>query len=253
MAEIISTGIQRLDHVLIEGKGIAAGSTVLIEGTSGAGKELFAKQFAACGVGPESVVYFSTDESSEELVETYEHYNWPTDLRIVNIGTQFFEKVLSRDLQASQYKQEGLAVSELRNVAAYGEGVVQSNFLADMVYEICKLTAPFRVTIDSLDFFLHFYPVNEVLSAMRTIKSYVSSNKGTALFTISKGAHDVKIVSGLSAIADVIIEMEAARIASEFENRLIIKKIRNHPEKAVVLIYAITEQGITPEMITRVV
>ena len=47
--------------------------------------------------------------------------------------------------------------------------------------------------------------------------------------------------------------MEAARIASEFENRLIIKKIRNHPEKAVVLIYAITEQGITPEMITRVV
>ena len=52
MVEVISTGIQRLDHILIEGKGIAAGSTVLIEGTSGAGKELFAKQFAAAGVGP---------------------------------------------------------------------------------------------------------------------------------------------------------------------------------------------------------
>ena len=46
MADTVSTGIQRLDHVLIEGKGIAVGSTVLIEGTSGAGKELFAKQFA---------------------------------------------------------------------------------------------------------------------------------------------------------------------------------------------------------------
>ena len=38
----------------------------------------------------------------------------------------------------------------------------------------------------------------------------------------------------------------------EFENRMIIRKVRNHPEKAAVLIYAVTEHGITPEMITRV-
>ena len=41
-------------------------------------------------------------------------------------------------------------------------------------------------------------------------------------------------------------------MAAEFENRLIIKKIRNHPEKAAVMIYAVTDSGITPEMITRV-
>ena len=55
-----------------------------------------------------------------------------------------------------------------------------------------------------------------------------------------------------SSIADVIVELEVGRMASEFENRMIIKKIRNHPEKAAVLIYAVTEHGITPEMITRV-
>ena len=119
MAEIIPTGIPRLDEALIEGKGVVQGSSIVVEGTSGAGKELLAKQFAAAGIGTENVVYFSTDETSGELVETFEHYNWPTDMRIVNIGTQYFEKVLARELQASRFKQEGLSVSELRNVGAY--------------------------------------------------------------------------------------------------------------------------------------
>ena len=118
MAEIVTCGIPRLDAALIEGKGFKMGSSILIAGTSGAGKELLAKQYAAAGIGSENVVYFSTDETSEELIETFEHYNWPTDMRIVNIGTQYFEKVLSRDLQASRFKQEGLSVSELRNVGA---------------------------------------------------------------------------------------------------------------------------------------
>ena len=63
MAEIISTGIERLDEALIDGKGIVLGTSMLIEGSSGSGKELLAKQYASAGVGSENVVYFSTDET----------------------------------------------------------------------------------------------------------------------------------------------------------------------------------------------
>ena len=252
MADIVSIGIERLDEALIDGKGITMGSSVLIQGSSGSGKELLSKQFASAGVGSENVVYFSTDETSSELVETFEHYNWPTDMRIVNIGTQYFEKVLARELQASRFKQEGLSVSELRNVGAYGATQDQINFVSDMTYEISKLRAPFRVVIDSLDFFMQYYTVAEVLSAMRTIKEYAQANGGVILYTLSEGAHDARVHSQINAIADVIIELEVGRMAAEFENRMIIKKIRNHPEKAAVLIYAVTEHGITPEMITRV-
>ena len=252
MAEIVTCGIPRLDAALIEGKGFKMGSSILISGTSGAGKELLAKQYAAAGVGAENVVYFSTDETSEELIETFEHYNWPTDMRIVNIGTQYFEKVLARDLQASRFKQEGLSVSELRNVGAYGATADQINFVSDMTYEISKLRSPFRVVVDSLDFFLQYYSLAEVLSSMRTIKEYAQANGGLVLYTVSQDAHDSKTQSQIEAVADVIIELEVGRMAAEFENRMIIKKIRNHPEKAAVLIYAVTEHGITPEMITRV-
>ena len=40
MADIVSTGIERLDEALIDGKGITMGSSILIEGSSGSGKEL---------------------------------------------------------------------------------------------------------------------------------------------------------------------------------------------------------------------
>ena len=51
MVELVSTGIERLDEALIEGKGIVMGSSILIEGSSGSGKELLSKQFASAGVG----------------------------------------------------------------------------------------------------------------------------------------------------------------------------------------------------------
>ena len=252
MAKLVSTGIERLDEALIDEKGITMGSCVLIEGSSGSGKELLSKQFASAGVGSENVVYFSTDETSDELVDTFEQYRWPTDLRIVNVGTQYFEKVLSRELQASRFKQEGLSVAELRNIGQYGSTSDQINFVADMTYEISKLRSPFRVVVDSLDFFMQYYNPIEVLSAMRTIKEYAQANGGTVMYTISEGAHEARIHSQIEAICDVVIQLEVGRMAAEFENRLIIKKIRNHPEKAAVMIYAVTEHGITPEMITRV-
>ena len=72
MSKIVSTGIERLDEALIEEKGIVLGSSVLIEGSSGSGKELLSKQFASAGVGGENVVYFSTDETSDELIDTFD-------------------------------------------------------------------------------------------------------------------------------------------------------------------------------------
>ena len=75
--KIVSTGIERLDEALIEGQGVVLGSSILIEGSSGSGKELLSKQFASAGVGSETVVYFSTDETSDELIDSnfVAHFN----------------------------------------------------------------------------------------------------------------------------------------------------------------------------------
>src|SRR5205823_6578260 len=64
----ISTGIARLDGML-DGKGFYRGSSILLSGTSGAGKTSVAAHFvdAACRRG-ERCLYFAFEESPRQIV-----------------------------------------------------------------------------------------------------------------------------------------------------------------------------------------
>jgi len=244
------SGIPQLDRILMDG--VPRGSTLLIEGTSGSGKELFAKQFASAGVGAENVVYFPTDESDEDLITTMKRFNWKTNLKSVNIFTQYYEKILVRELMANRYKQEGLSAREIGKFRGTAMDREKVNFLNEVVYEISRVKPPFRVVIDSLDFFLTHYPFQEVLAALQTIKAHVQYNKGLALLTLSSESFERKVQMSIESISDIIFEMEVTKMASTYENHLLVKKVRNYPEKAAILIYAITENGITPEEVARI-
>ena len=246
----VPSGIPQLDRVLMDG--VPRGSTLLVSGTTGSGKELFAKQFAAAGMGSENVIYFPTDESDEDLIATMKRFNWKTNLKSVNIFTQYYEKVLVRELMANRYKQEGLSAREINKFRGTVHEREKVNFLNETVYEVSRMKPPFRVVVDSLDFYLTHYPFNEVLGALQTIKAHVQYNKGLALFTISSEAFERKVQMSIEAMADIIFEMEIKKMASTFENHLLVKKVRNYPEKAAILIYAITENGITPEEVSRI-
>ena len=53
MVETTSIGVKELDKSLMNG--VPKGYTILVTGTPGTGVELFAKQFAAAGIGKENV------------------------------------------------------------------------------------------------------------------------------------------------------------------------------------------------------
>ena len=53
MTDMTSIGIAELDRALMNG--VPKGYTILVTGTPGTGVELFAKQFAAAGIGSENV------------------------------------------------------------------------------------------------------------------------------------------------------------------------------------------------------
>jgi len=246
----LTTGIPQLDDALM--RGIPAGYTTLVKGTAGSGKELFAKQFAVAGVGKENVVYFPTEESDEDLLATLRRFHWSRDIKTVNISTQYYERVLMRELRANIIKQEGLSAKEIQRFRGAGERE-KIDFLGEMVYEISRLKPPFRAVIDSLDFFLFNYSEAEVISAFRTMKAHTQYNKGLTLVTMTSEAYDRKLTASLEIVADIIIEMEITSMASHFENRLVVKKVRNYPEKSSILIYSIDEQhGILPEMVKRI-
>ncbi|MBU2564765.1 MAG: RAD55 family ATPase [Candidatus Thermoplasmatota archaeon] len=243
-----STGIKKLDEVLMDG--LPEGFSVLVIGTPSSGMELFAKQFAS-GNKNEKAVYFTTSETEDEVKSLLKSYKWREDIDIISVSTQYYEKVLAKEFEASKLKKEGLSVSDIAKLGTF-EGREDINFLEMLTYEISKLKKNYRVVIDALDFFLERYPSEDVLSAVRTIDAHVHYTKALVLFTMVKDVYDKRIENSISAIADCVIELEIVKIGTGFENRLIVKKVKNMPQKIVTLVYSITDKGITPETISRI-
>jgi len=221
---LTSIGIPALDEHL--GGGIQKGSTVLVMGTPGSGTEFFAKQFASAGT--EAVTYFTSTERDEDVLGVMREYGWRTDLKIVNVGTKYYESVLAKKLEVSRFRQEGISLGDIRKFKDE-DSAREENFLTFLSYEISKLAPPFRVVINSLDFFLENYESPEVLMAMRTIKAHTQHSESVTLMTMLKGVHDSRIQSSIEDLADVILELEHAKQGSEFKKFIIVQKVRNRP------------------------
>jgi len=233
-------GIEMLDKALMDG--VPKGYTILLAGTPGSGTELFAKQFAAAGVGKENVVYFTTTERDEDILSTMKGFNWKTDIKIVNIGAEYYRKVLEKELIISRYREEGIPVNEIFTPGKKKEDK-EINFLTKVTYEISKLQPPFRIIIDSLDFFLNKYERAKVISALRTIKAHTQYYESVALITMLNNVYDTATQSGIEEIVDIILELEMLRTPGGFDKYLIIKKVRNHPEKTGIFKYEVKEKG----------
>ncbi len=239
--ETTTIGIKALDKALMNG--IPKGYTILLYGSPGSGTELFAKQFASAGVGKENVIYFTTIERDEDIIATMKEYGWSTDVKIVNIGVEYYQKVLEKELIISRYREEGIPINEIFQPARKKEER-EINFLTKVTYEISKLKPPFRIVIDSLDFFMNKYDRAKVISALRTIKAHTQYYGGVALITMLNNVYDTTSQSGIEEIVDIILELEMRRVENGFDNYLIIKKVRNHPEKVGIFKYHVNDNGI---------
>lgn len=236
-----SIGVRALDEHL--GGGIQKGSTVLVMGSPGSGTEFFAKQFAS--VSTEPVTYFTSTERNEDVLSVMREYGWRTDLKIVNVGSKYYESVLAKKLEISKFRQEGIKLGDIRRFR--DEDVAkEENLLTFLAYEISKLTPPFRVVINSLDFYLENYESHEVLTAMRTIKAHTQHSESVTLMTMLKGVHDSRIQSSLEDLADVIFELDKEKVGQEFKKLLVVQKVRNRPAMVGIIPLSFDKTGIKP-------
>lgn len=234
-------GIPALDEHL--GGGIQKGSTVLVMGTPGSGTEFFAKQFASAG--QESVTYFTSTERDEDVLGVMREYGWRTDLKIVNVGTKYYENVLAKKLEVSRFRQEGVTLGDIRRFRDE-DTAREENFLTFLAYEISKLSPPFRVVINSLDFYLENYESQEVLMAMRTIKAHTQHSESVTLMTMLKGVHESRIQSSVEDLADIILELDHEKQGAEFKKFIIVQKVRNRPAMVGIIPTTFDKTGIKP-------
>ena len=245
MMSFTSIGIPALDEHL--GGGIQKGSTVLVMGSPGSGTEFFAKQFAS--TGREAVTYFTSTERDEDVLSVMREYGWRTDMKIINVGTKYYERVLAKKLEISRFRQEGVTLGGIRKFKE-ADAAKEENFLTFLAYEISKLSPPFRVVINSLDFFLENYESSEVLMAMRTIKAHTQHSESVTLMTMLKGVHDSRIQSSIEDLSDVIIELDRDKVGHEFKKYIIVQKVRNKPSQVGIIPAVYDRTGIRPAQVT---
>jgi len=222
--DLETIGIPALDKYL--GGGVPKGFTILVVGRPGSGTEYLAKQFASAGDA--KTVYFTTTERDDDITAMMKNHGWKTNLKIFNIGAKYYETTLEKRLEISRYRQEGLRYEDVKKTKGDQEGF-ETNYLTSLAYEISKLPTPFRVVVDSLDFFMENYDIVEVLSAMRTIKAHTQHSESITLMTLLKNVLEARAQSSIEDMADMIIELERDTIQHEVKKFLTIQKVRNNP------------------------
>ena len=247
-----SFGIPKFDKIM--NGGVPRGFTILALTDPGAGAELFAKQFLSPCEEPENTVYISTNETSDEIMQVYDKYNWLNELQIISIGSEYNERVLGKELQASKYRLEGFNMSDIQRLSQtrFVDDETE-DFLTEMANSIIERGPFFRCAIENLDFFFQRYEKSRVISMSRMMQAHTQMAKGILLLCVSTDSLDSSIEQEMSSIADMVLTFGVHMIGSEFETRMIVRKFRNAPENLSVMSYRVTpEEGITPETVQRI-
>ncbi len=216
----------------------------ILSGVPGSGIELLAKQFAQAAAPKTPVVYYTTSERDEDVKSALRDFGWRDDLNLVNIADEYYEKVLSRNLEVSQYREKGVSGKEVSEFQMASLEAPPVNFVTRMTYDLAGFDQPFRLVLDSLDFFLEISEREEVISLVRQIRSRAQRVGGVALLTVHPAIHDHQTTGTLEEIADLLLDIEVEREHATLRHFINVRKIRNHPERTGIIPVTITPKGI---------
>jgi KaiC/GvpD/RAD55 family RecA-like ATPase len=249
--EFISTGIEKLDK-LLEG-GTPKGYAILILGTPGSSIEILSKQLASTG----KVLYFTTEETEEELKETMKRFGWEkVKMEVIDLAAEYSKHILSGEQKrVSIYQQRSkIRLKELIEIGSSGMPPTEKggeDFLAILSNKIKNNPAE-KVIINSLDFFLNQYTQEEVIRTIHAAKICNIENKAVLYIIMTRGIHGDIFERKMEGIADCVLELEVLQKGSTFERFLAVKKMKNYAKKIGIARYAIDSDGFVLEMIERI-
>lgn len=214
----VSAGIQELDDML-GGKGYYRGSSILISGTAGTGKSSLSAAFvaAACQRG-ERCLYFSFEESTEQILR---------NMRSIGI-----------DL--SPYVKKGLLQFHVARPTLYG---LEMHLVT--IHELIQQHKPDIVIVDPITDFFAVGSHAEVKAILTRIIDFLKANQITALFT-SYTEEDTpnETVVGVSSLIDTWISLRNLENHGERQRGLFVLKSRGMAHSNQIRSFQLTNDGI---------
>jgi KaiC/GvpD/RAD55 family RecA-like ATPase len=236
-------GLPELDRELAGS--LPKGWLALALGHSDSDTSLFAKQFAHSASGPEPSVYYTTYERTEDVRKTFQGLGWdPEAIRVANLSEEYYQRVLLRHLEVSRIREKGLRLADLAARPPVTSQARPYSLPSRILSDLAELDRPFRLVLDSLDFFLEVLDLGEVLGVARQIRHRAQQLGGQSLLVVHGEIHERRVAGLLEDMADIVVELESRPDGARFEHRLVVRKVRNHPELRRTSVLKTTSQGL---------
>jgi len=217
--EIISTGLSSLDKLFAKG-GIYRGSSTLLTGSAGTAKTILASYFAAgCSDRKESTIYFSFEESPEQLVRN-----------MASVGIDLKPHIKSKKLfiHSSRPSLSGLEMHLL------------------VLHRLIEEHNPQTVIIDPISSLASVGSFGEVRDMLIRLIDMLKTKSINAYFTslTHEGGERDTTVDAVSSLADIWIKVHNEIENKNFARTLRIVKARGIAHETTTQRFIITPNGI---------
>ncbi|HLN51630.1 MAG TPA: ATPase domain-containing protein [Thermoplasmata archaeon] len=235
-------GIPEIDQPL--SSALPMGWLALLKGSTGAGSSVLAKQFAHAGVGTVPVLFYTTYERTEDVRQSFTDFGWdPDGVKIVNLADEYYERVLVRGLEVAKARERGLGFEGLVR-EQLGERPATTFRLTDrMLADLQAIDAPFRLVVDSIDFFFEILAPRDVTTVARQIRHRCQTIGGQALITLHTSLQDRATAAVLQDLADVVLDLRAEPEADHYAHTLSVEKVGHRPNLTRIWKASLGETG----------
>ncbi|HTT44771.1 MAG TPA: ATPase domain-containing protein [Thermoplasmata archaeon] len=207
------------------------GWLAVLSGTSGSGAPLLEKQFAHAGVGEVPVLFYTTYERTEDVRKAFDDFGWdPGEIKIVNLADEYFERVLVRGLEIAKAREGGVSLNELVDSRPQDRALTPFSLTNRMLSDLANIDSPFRMVVDSVDFFLEVMEPHELTTVARQIRHRCQTIGGHALITAHSIAHERSVFGLLQDLSDLVFELKAEPRVDHYEHSLSVEKVGNRPD-----------------------
>jgi KaiC/GvpD/RAD55 family RecA-like ATPase len=216
----------------------------LLTGGSASGAPLLAKQFAHAGTGLLPVLFYTTYERTIDVRRAFEDFGWdPTAIQIVNLADEYYERVLVRGLEVATAREKGLTLEQLSRASPAGAVGSAFSLTSRMLSDLASIDTPFRLVLDSVDFFFEVLTPNEVTTVARQIRYRCQTIGGQAMIAVHSRAHDGRVLGALEDLADIVVDLRSVPHGRRYEHALAVEKVRNRPDLHRIYRAEMREQG----------
>jgi KaiC/GvpD/RAD55 family RecA-like ATPase len=222
-------GIPEVDGTLFAA--LPPGWLALLSGPSGSGAPLLAKQFAYAGIGRVPVLFYTTFERTDDVRRAFTDFGWdPTEVKVVNLADEYYDRVLLRGLDVARAREQGLTLDQLVGAGPRTVATKSFSLTNRMLSDLASMDRPFRLVLDSVDFFFEVLEPRDVTTVARQIRHRCQTIGGQALVTIHSVAHDRAVYGLLQDLADLAFELKAEPHGGRYIHTLYTEKVANRPD-----------------------